>query len=120
MIDLAAYEEALTALKLVIKNEKAREKVSKQFHSLDWHNTTTKRRAAVSDRLTDACHSVDRAKDVLHARLVDAGLAPLKPLDHYLPYTIGQSAGFGHSIKFNYRPALPKSIKAEIDPDKLL
>lgn len=111
MSDLESYELVLSAVKQLVKCEKARMKKSESFLSMDIHNYSTIRRARASDRLTDACFEVDKAKDYLHKALVDACLAPAKSPDSYETRLLTHSAGFGHSVTFKYTPPIPNCIK---------
>ncbi len=112
MTDLASYELVLSAVKNLVKCEKARIKLSEKFHAMSPYDYSAIRRAGASDRLTDACFNVDKSKDYLHKVLVDAHLAKAKSPDSYETRLLTHSAGFGHSITFKYTPAVPNCIKS--------
>lgn len=109
--DLEKYQDVLSDIKDLIKAEKARIKANERFCEMRMDTHTATRRAGASDRLTDACFSRDCSKDRIHKSLVDAGLAKPNSKESYETREISQSAGFGHSIRFNYTPPLPECYK---------
>lgn len=111
MDNLANYELVLSAVRNLVKSEKARLKKSEAFLSMDHRNHSATRRARASDQLTSACFEVDRAKDYLHKILVDSDLAPAKSPESYKTRVLTQSAGFGHSVSLKYTPPVPKCIE---------
>jgi len=115
MDKLEDYEKILFAVKELVKSEKAKIKASDNFMKMDFHNYTQTRRARASDRLTDACFSVDKARDYLHKILVDTGFTSVREVEFYKTREISQSAGFGHSICFKYTPPIPDCIRQDME-----
>lgn len=114
MSKLEDYQAILEAAKRLVAAEKSVTAKSDKFGSMNFQDHSRKSRAAASDRLTDACHERDKARDIMHAVLVDAGFCQAKPANEYDTRAITQSAGFGHKIDFKYSPAVPRCIEEEI------
>lgn len=108
MSDLTDYKAVLDAAKALVAAEKAVADKGEKFRSMGFADYSVKARAAASDRLTDACHSRDKALDHMHKALVDANLCKPKERDAYDTRILTHSCGFGHSISFKYTPPLPR------------
>lgn len=106
-----SYQDLLDSVKALHKAQQAVNKKSDAYHAMTFENSTAKRRASASDRLTDACWDRDKALDLFHCELVNAGMAkPKEPAD-YEPREITHNAGFGHTIRFKYHPQKPRCVK---------
>ena len=108
MSDEEDYQAVVDAAKRLLKAERDRAKKSERYGSMSFRDHSEKARAAASDRLTDACFELDKAKDWMHKVLVDAGLAKPHSRDSYETRLITHGCGFGHSIKFKYTPPIPR------------
>lgn len=108
MSTLSEYQSVLDSCKNLLACDKRRMKLSASYHAMSPQTHTTRRRAAASDRLTDACFELDKAKDLLHKNLVDAGLESPRDRESYETRLLSHACGFGHSITFKYTPPLPK------------
>lgn len=105
------YKALLDAVKKLHQIEVKVSRISDQYKEAFDNGASTKRLAALSDRLTSECWERDRQLDVVHCELVNAGITEPKPPDEYEPREIRQSAGFGHSINLLYYPPKPNCIK---------
>ena len=108
MNDEDNYLQVVSASKNLLKCQKEQNKFSKKLQEMRFDTHSVKSRAAATDRLTGACFSVDKAKDLLHKVLVDAMLCNPKPRDAYDTVMLSHSHGFGHTYTFKYTPPLPK------------
>jgi hypothetical protein len=108
MIEIGQAQAIVDAAKDLLKATKERHKKGETFRAMGFDTHTIIRRAAASDRLTDACFSLDKSCDQLHKVLVDANFTKPKERESYGTRTLTHSAGFGHSISFKYMPPLPK------------
>ena len=97
--------------KIIVKLEKAKNKISTKRLEMDFASSTSKARANVSDRLVSACFEVDKARDMMHKLVVDASLAEPRDVETYETQSLTQSHGHGHSYTFNYTPPLPNCYK---------
>ena len=108
MSRIEKLEQVKKSLLLLIKAEKDVEKKSDKYAEMDTYNTTTRRRAGASDKLTRACFERDKLQDDLHADLINAKLTKANSKESYETRQITHSHGFGHTYTTKYTPKSPK------------
>ncbi|WP_131667407.1 hypothetical protein [Psychrobacter pygoscelis] len=110
---LADLEQLKKDVAVMIKAVKDLDKKSTRYQSLDFNSSTAQRSRAL-EALNLAASERNRAKDNLHATLVDLGLTPLLGAEHYEPREIQQAKGVsGFSSNLKYQPKRPKRLGAE-------
>lgn len=104
------YKKLLEAVKKLDQLQNKVEKASERYKQANDSGASTKRKAALSDKLVAECWERDKQLDIVHCELVNANLADPKPAEEYEPREITQSAGYGHSISTLYCPPKPECL----------
>lgn len=105
------YHKLLETVKKLNAVQLRVERASENHRNAYGMNVSTKRKAALSDKLVSECWERDKLLDLVHCELVNSGIAEPKPDSEYLPREITQNAGHGHSISLLYHPPKPNRMQ---------
>ena len=109
--NLPDLEQLKKDVAAMIKAVKDLDEKSSRYQSLDISSSSAQRSRAL-EALNLAASERNRAKDNLHATLVDLGLTPMLDVEHYAPREIQQAKGVsGFSSNLKYQPRRPKRLK---------
>lgn len=105
------YDKLLEAVKKLHAAQRRADKASENYHAARKQEASANRKAAFSDKLVLECWERDKALDLVHCELVNAGIAEPKDETAYAPQEITQSAGHGHNVKFLYHRPKPQCVQ---------